>query len=73
MKKAKGPEPSMRKEYDFSGGTRGKFAGRFAEGTNVVVLDPDVAEVFSDGKSVSDALRALAKIVREQSEKKRAS
>lgn len=73
MKKAKNPEPSMREEYDFSGGVRGKYADRFADGTNIVVLDPDVAEVFPDGKSVNDALRALAKIVQEQGKRKRAS
>ena len=36
----------MRAEYDFSGGVRGKYAERYARGTNVVLLDPDVAEVF---------------------------
>jgi hypothetical protein len=73
MKKAKNPELPMRQEYDFSGGVRGKYASRFAGGTNIVVLDQDVAEVFPDGKSVNDALRALAKIVHEQAKKKRAS
>jgi hypothetical protein len=62
----------MRDEYDFSGGVRGKYATRFADGSNVVVLDPDVAEVFPDAKSVNEALRALAKIAKEQA-KKRAS
>jgi primosomal protein N' len=52
----------MRAEYDFSKGVRGKYARRFAEGTNVVVLDPDVALVFPDSKSVNDALRALARV-----------
>ena len=73
MKKAKSPEPSMREEYDFSGGTRGKYASRFADGVNIVVLDPDVAEVFPDAKSVNDALRALAKIANDQVKKKRGS
>ena len=50
----------MRPEYDFSGGERGKYAGRFAEGANVVVLDPDVAAAFPDAKSVNDALRKVA-------------
>jgi hypothetical protein len=36
----------MRDEYDFRGGVRGKYAGRYAAGTNVVVLDPDVAAVL---------------------------
>jgi len=54
----------MRREYDFSKGVRGKYAARFAEGTNVVVLDPDVADVFPTSTSVNEALRALAKIIR---------
>jgi hypothetical protein len=49
-------------EYDFSGGVRGKFADRFARGSNVVVLAPDVARVFSDSTAVNDALRALVRI-----------
>ena len=56
-------------EYDFSGGVRGKYAGRFAQGANVVVLDPDVAEVFPDSESVNTALRALAGIIQHQTEK----
>ena len=52
---------AMRDEYDFSDGVRGKYAGRFAEGSNVVVLDPDIAERFRDSQAVNDALRSLAK------------
>lgn len=48
-----------RDEYDFSGGVRGKYAGRFSEGSTVVVLEPDVAAVFSDADSVNEALRSL--------------
>jgi hypothetical protein len=70
MKKTKSAEIPMRDEYDFTGGIRGKYASRFAEGSNIVVLDPDVADVFPDGKSVNDALRALAKIVRDRGEKR---
>jgi hypothetical protein len=54
----------MLPEYDFSGGVRGKYAGRFPKGTVMVVLDPDVAELFPDPKSVNDALRALGNIIR---------
>ena len=54
----------MRPEYDFSQGVRGKFVDRLAAGTNVVVLDPDVAKVFPTSESVNDALRALASIIR---------
>ena len=49
----------MRKEYDFSGGVRGKYADRYRSGTNVALLDPELAEAFPDSKSVNDALRAL--------------
>lgn len=51
--------PEMRDEYDFSGGVRGKYAARFAEGSRMVVLDPDVASVFSDAHAVNEALRGL--------------
>ena len=62
-------DPEMLDEYDFSGGVRGKYVGRFAKGSNVVVLDPDVARVFTDSESVNQALRALAGIIQHQSEK----
>jgi hypothetical protein len=54
----------MLDEYDFSRGVRGKYAKRYAEGTNVVVLAPDVAEYFPDSESVNAALRALVGIAR---------
>jgi len=56
----------MRAEYDFSDGVRGKHASRYAEGSNVVVLEPDVAEVFRDAENANDALRAMANIIRAQ-------
>ena len=43
----------MRREYDFSGGAVGKYAERYREGANVVLLDPDVADAFADAKSVN--------------------
>jgi len=55
-------DPDMLDEYDFSNGVRGKYVDRFAKGSNVVVLDPDVAQVFPDSESVNQALRALAEI-----------
>jgi hypothetical protein len=51
-----------RPEYDFSqmkGGVRGKYVERYREGTNLVLLDPDVAAAFPDAKAVNDALRLL--------------
>jgi len=53
----------MREEYEFSHGERGKYARRYAQGMNVVVLEPNVAEVFSNSKSVNVSLR---KIIRRQ-------
>lgn len=52
-------EPDIAPEYDFSGGVRGKHARRFAQGSNVVVLEPDVAKSFSNADDVNRALRAL--------------
>ena len=49
----------MREEYDFSQGVRGKYYDRYREGTNVILLDPDVASVFKDQKQINDILRAL--------------
>lgn len=59
------PEPDMLEEYDFSQGVRGKYVERFKKGSNIVVLSPDVAEVFSDSESVNEALRTLIKITRQ--------
>ncbi len=55
---------TMRPEYDFAGGVRGVTALRYAEGTNIVVVDPEVLDVFPDGTSVNEALRALAPVIR---------
>ena len=52
----------MLAEYDFSKGVRGKYAQRYAEGTNVVLLAPDVAKCFPDAESVNRALRQLIEI-----------
>ena len=56
----------MRPEYDFSDGVRGATAARYAAGANVVLVDPDVLDVFPDGVSVNDALRALAPVIRQR-------
>ena len=62
-------EGELRPEYDpelIRRGVRGKYAARYAEGTNVVVLDPDVAAAFPDAAAVNSALRALLEIARRQ-------
>ena len=60
MKKnpSKKPAPDeMRPEYDLRGGVRGKYYERYKAGTNVVLLEPDVAKVFRDSATVNEALR----------------
>jgi hypothetical protein len=47
-------DPDLMEEYDFSGGVRGKYAQRFHDGSNVVVIEPDVAEFFPDHDSVTE-------------------
>ena len=69
MKKNDKSPDTMRKEYDFSGGVRGKYAERFADGSNIVILDPDVAKVFPDSESVNRALRTLTDIATRQAAK----
>lgn len=47
----------MRPEYDLRGGVRGKYYARYKQGTNVVLLEPDIATVFRDSAAVNEALR----------------
>ena len=68
MKKADKTE-EMRAEYDFSQGIRGKYAKKYAQGTNIIILDPDVADLFPDSKSVNDALRVLVKVAQQKVKK----
>jgi hypothetical protein len=49
----------MRDHYDFSKGVPGKYARQYKEGTNAVLLDPDVAKEFPDSAAVNEALRQL--------------
>jgi hypothetical protein len=66
MKKAtdKAAAFRMRDEYDFSRSVRGKYSRRYAQGTNVVLLEADVAKAFPNSQAVNDSLRALAGIIR---------
>jgi hypothetical protein len=57
---------TMRPEYDFSRAVRGITAARYAQGANVVVIDPSVLDVFPNGTSVNEALRALAPVLRQK-------
>lgn len=61
--KSANDEDTMRPEYDFSKGVRGVTAKRYALGTNVVVLDPDVVRIFPNATAVNEALRALGSII----------
>jgi alpha-beta hydrolase superfamily lysophospholipase len=76
MKKQTRRKPSedsdtMRPEYDFSKGVRGKHAARYAQGINVVVLEPDVAREFRTTEQVNETLRAVSKLL--QQHRKRSS
>ncbi|NGZ09172.1 MAG: hypothetical protein CV088_07255 [Nitrospira sp. LK70] len=57
---------TMRPEYDFSRAVRGVTVARYAQGANVVVIDPDILDVFPTGASVNKALQALAPVLRQQ-------
>lgn len=59
----------MRAEYDFSDAVQGKHYKAYQEGTNVVLLEPDVARAFRDSASVNRALRLLLQLAREQTPK----
>jgi len=56
----------LRSEYDLpellKGGVRGKYASRYREGTNLVLLAPDVAAVFPDAEAVNEALRLVMQL-----------
>ena len=54
----------MRLEHDFLGGVRDKYYEAYMQSSNIMVLDPDVAEIFRDSVSVNEALRLLAKIAK---------
>ncbi len=66
-------DDKMLDEYDFSNGTRGKYVKRFKAGSNVIILDPDVAEIFPDSESVNNALRGIAYIIRNEMKRHDAS
>lgn len=62
-------EDELRPEYDFSkmaGGVKGKYVERYRAGTNLVLLDPDIAQAFPTDASVNEALRLLLQIAQRQ-------
>jgi hypothetical protein len=69
MNKKTDEEDEMLEEYDFTDGVRGKYVERVLNRKNIVVLEPDVAEVFTDSESVNQALRGLLPIIQKQVEK----
>ena len=63
MKKAKELDPlAPRPALDFSKGVRGKHFDRMKQGTNIVLIAPDLLDTFPDSESVNEALRSLKKI-----------
>lgn len=64
--KAKHEAREMLAEYDFGKGARGKYAKCYAQGTNIVVIEPDVHRYFPTQKSVNEALRGLAEIIKQR-------
>ena len=54
----------MLDEYDFSKGVRGKYARQYHQGTNIIVLEPDVAAEFPNSEAVNQALRSIAALTR---------
>jgi len=64
-KKQSEAKDTMRPEYDFSKGVRGKHAAKYAAGTNVVVLEPDVAREFRTAEQVNETLRAVSKMLQQ--------
>src|SRR2546421_8682828 len=67
-------QDELRPEYDLSqlkGRVRGKYAERYRAGTNLVLLEPDVAAAFPDAKTVNEALRSLIKVAQSQASSQR--
>jgi hypothetical protein len=70
MKKQTGFKDELRPEYDMKsllkGGARGKYAARYNAGTNLVLLEPDVAKAFPNDKAVNEALKLVIKLTKMQ-------
>jgi hypothetical protein len=72
MKKKTEHNDELRPEYDMKsllkGGVRGKYAERYRAGTNLVLLEPEVAKAFPNEKAVNDALKLVMKLKQVQEE-----
>ena len=68
-KPMKKQDDDMLEEYDFSKGIRGKYAKKYAEGSNVVVIEPEIAKEFPDAESVNEALKYLMLIIKKHKRK----
>jgi Zn/Cd-binding protein ZinT len=71
--KIKRTSDGMRKEYDFSGGVRNKYANRFSRDVHYIAIDNDVMKYFKNPKAVNNALRALIVAIRAANGNKKAS
>lgn len=70
-KPAKRYRDTMRREYEFSAALRGTTAKRYAQSSNIAVIDPEVLDVFPNSESVNEALRAFAPVLRKRRHAKR--
>ena len=72
MKKKTELNDELRPEYDMrsllKGGVRGKYAARYRAGTNLVLLEPEVAKAFPNEKAVNEALKLVMKLKKVQEE-----
>ncbi len=64
MGKKEKNENGMLPEYDFKGAVKGKYADRLQDGSNVVVISPELVTLFPDSETVNETLRAVADMVR---------
>ena len=69
MSKKADNDSDMRNHYDFTGGVRGKYVDRLKKAGQMVILEPDIAEVFTTSESVNETLRGLLPIIQSQVEK----
>lgn len=69
MSKKTNSEPEMRDHYDFTGGVRGKYVDRLKKAGQMVILEPDIAAVFTTSELVNETLRGLLPVINAQAEK----